>query len=134
MSVSHVLVFSLIVWKVNGPNRIKIPDNDFPAIHSTTLRLQHYYFTQNHDTDEVYELYAIVCHKGQGVGYGHYIAYVKLENQWFWCNDKETQPCSRSRVLKEKPYLLFYAKVTDASNNKTNSVVVDAITEVITVE
>ena len=80
-----------------------------------------------------YELFAVVTHKGRGADGGHYMGWVKAENQprpgearkiadteednddWFVFDDDEVSPCDTESVLKLKgggdwhmSYLNFY--------------------------
>lgn len=56
----------------------------------------------------VYELTAIVSHKGT-VNEGHYIATLKIsEDKWFRFNDSMVSELSQQQALQDEAYLLFY--------------------------
>ena len=82
------------------------------------------------DFQGVYELFAVVTHKGRDADGGHYMAWVKADQQgkaqkiadtdednedWFVFDDDEVSPCKTEDVLKLKgggdwhmSYLNFY--------------------------
>lgn len=55
----------------------------------------------------VYELYAATHHSGS-LGGGHYISYVKKNQDWFYISDSHYQKTSLSDVLGSNPYMLYY--------------------------
>ncbi|CAK7891204.1 ubiquitin carboxyl-terminal hydrolase 8 [[Candida] anglica] len=58
--------------------------------------------------NEVYELFAMVCHMGS-VNTGHYVAVVKDGNgQWFRFDDSVISLVSQEDVMNTNAYLLFY--------------------------
>jgi len=92
----------------NGPT--KIDDYiDFP------LELDLFPFTSNHIHDNMeqselnteYELFAVVEHFG-GMNSGHYICYVKREDQWHLCDDETVRLSTETQVEKCRAYILFY--------------------------
>jgi uncharacterized UBP type Zn finger protein len=49
--------------------------------------------TLHTDQKYVYDIFAIIIHKGQSANSGHYMALVRLEaNRWFLFNDETTCP------------------------------------------
>lgn len=59
-----------------------------------------------------YGLYAVVVHEGKSLGSGHYVAYVKTEEEdWWQLNDEKAVKVDVERVLGCKAYLLFYQQV-----------------------
>eukprot|EP00730_Choanoeca_flexa_P015729 TRINITY_DN7288_c0_g1_i2.p1 TRINITY_DN7288_c0_g1~~TRINITY_DN7288_c0_g1_i2.p1 ORF type:complete len:602 (+),score=104.82 TRINITY_DN7288_c0_g1_i2:54-1859(+) len=56
-----------------------------------------------------YTLFGVVTHIGT-MQQGHYIAYVKQQEQWYKCNDAVITMASRAEVLGAQAYLLFYVK------------------------
>jgi ubiquitin carboxyl-terminal hydrolase 14 len=67
----------------------------------------------------IYELFAVVTHKGRDADGGHYMGWVKAEGQgdddWYVFDDDEVSPCKTEDVLKLKgggdwhmSYLNFY--------------------------
>ena len=81
------------------------------------------------DFQGVYELFAVVTHKGRDADGGHYMGWVKSENgaedDWYVFDDDEVSPCKTEDVLKLKgggdwhmSYLNFYrAKCPDPKSN-----------------
>ena len=64
----------------------------------------------NNNSGALYDLYAVVCHRGTFQG-GHYIAYVKAVNgQWYVCDDAYVAPVSEEVVSTCQAYMLFYAQ------------------------
>ncbi|PSC74502.1 ubiquitin carboxyl-terminal hydrolase 22 [Micractinium conductrix] len=58
----------------------------------------------------LYDLYAVVCHKGSFQG-GHYIAYVKAaDGRWYLCDDAWVTAADEEAVRNCQAYLLFYAQ------------------------
>ncbi len=46
-----------------------------------------------------YEVVSIIMHSGSANS-GHYTAYVKAGNEWYYCNDETITPCSEQEVFK----------------------------------
>lgn len=63
-----------------------------------------------------YECDAFIKHSGAGLNSGHYIAYVKKAEKWWYCSDAVVYEISEEAMLKELPYayICHYAKI--ASN------------------
>ena len=82
------------------------------------------------DHDCLYGLYAVVVHQGSALG-GHYIAYVKLCNQWYYTSDTSTRSATETEVLKAEAYMLFYKRVTinDSDNLSDGEVDTEAYLE-----
>ncbi len=60
-----------------------------------------------------YELSSVVIHQGSSTKAGHYIATVKVGEQWHTFNDKSVKPSSEQAALDPQsgtPYLLFYRR------------------------
>jgi ubiquitin carboxyl-terminal hydrolase 8 len=99
-----VLVLSLKRFDENGRKRnvlVKYPLTD--------LDLSKYVcgYTPN---KYVYELIGICNHYGNTMG-GHYTSFVKLQNQWYHCNDSNIQPImNETEVVTQNAYCLFYRK------------------------
>lgn len=47
-----------------------------------------------------YELKAVLTHKGRSSSSGHYVAWIKKEDQWFKCDDDYVEAVSSDEVLK----------------------------------
>lgn len=47
-----------------------------------------------------YELKAVLTHKGRSSSSGHYVAWIKKENQWFKCDDDLVEPVSQDDILR----------------------------------
>ena len=54
-----------------------------------------------------YNLYGVVVHQG-GAGGGHYIAYTRRGNNWYYFSDSHFREVSASTVKNSQAYLLFY--------------------------
>lgn len=59
-----------------------------------------------------YELRSFIVHLGTTLGSGHYIAYRKVENQWWKCNDLQVFPVSQQDMLNalSDSYSCFYTR------------------------
>ena len=62
----------------------------------------------------VYELKAVVCHRGSSLGSGHYVADVRTTHGgWLRCDDARIDEVPQAKVLAEdaaQAYLLFYER------------------------
>lgn len=63
-----------------------------------------------------YELRAVIKHKGEDMNAGHYTAYIKGKDDWWWCDDESV---AKARVLDVnnpdkcgQAYLAFYVRKT----------------------
>lgn len=57
-----------------------------------------------------YSLYAMITHYGPFMGAGHYVAFAKLDGQWYLFDDKSVYGINESIVMKQNAYILFYKK------------------------
>ena len=60
-----------------------------------------------------YTLRAVIEHRGANAGGGHYVAYVRAQNeQWYYCNDNmRPQIVEDPRaVLQREAYMLIYER------------------------
>lgn len=63
-------------------------------------------------SDYIYELYAMILHDGRLISHGHFIAYVKDENNdWFKADDINLYHLREEVVMSSCPYVLFYKRV-----------------------
>lgn len=76
-----------------------------------TFTLPQDIFAQGSDTK--YELNGLIKHIGSSAVSGHYIAYIKIEDMWFCCNDDNITPVPVEDVLKaaKTSYVLIANKV-----------------------
>ncbi|XP_074932077.1 ubiquitin carboxyl-terminal hydrolase 42-like [Phalacrocorax aristotelis] len=59
----------------------------------------------------LYSLYAVLVHEGSSCQAGHYYCFVKGSNgQWYKVNDASVRLCDIKTVLRQRAYLLFYAR------------------------
>lgn len=59
-----------------------------------------------------YALFGVVVHSGSSMHSGHYYCYVKgATGLWYEMDDETVTQCSENVALKQRAYLLFYAKV-----------------------
>ncbi|KAL6659585.1 hypothetical protein ACP70R_003625 [Stipagrostis hirtigluma subsp. patula] len=74
--------------------------------------------------NSTYGLVAVIEHIGNGLKYGHYVAYVRGSrigshrqlssgSSWFRADDKDIKEVSLEEVLKREAYLLFYERMED---------------------
>lgn len=47
-----------------------------------------------------YELRAVLTHKGRSSASGHYVGWIKKEDQWFKCDDEFVEPVDSDEILK----------------------------------
>ena len=74
-----------------------------------TLDLQKY-ATGYKKKEFVYDLFGVCLHCGNAVN-GHYTAFIKKEEHWFFCNDNQVQRIADERhLISEHAYCLFYMK------------------------
>ena len=60
---------------------------------------------------ETYSLFGVVVHSGGSMHSGHYYCYVKgPTGHWYEMDDETVTQCGESTALKQRAYLLFYAK------------------------
>ena len=59
-----------------------------------------------------YELVAVSNHMG-GLGGGHYTAYAKRGDKWFFCNDSSISQTTADQVRTAQAYVLFYRLVKE---------------------
>ena len=63
-----------------------------------------------HYNDNEYTLYGIGNHSGS-IDFGHYYAYIKINNSWYEFNDSHVSPYSkRENNSSSQAYILFYKK------------------------
>ncbi|GMI52234.1 hypothetical protein TeGR_g11122 [Tetraparma gracilis] len=110
-SAPSVLTFHLKRFTCDRYGRIQRISKHvgFPA----ALDLSPYLTSGKGDTGgggSAYSLFAIVCHRGQSVNSGHYIAYVKRDGRWYEANDSRIRPVTEKEVLQQPAYMIFYEK------------------------
>jgi ubiquitin carboxyl-terminal hydrolase 8 len=97
LEMPDILVLQLMrfSWVDNKLNKIRTIV-DFPLV---GLTFQGYNFN----------LSAVVNHVGSPSS-GHYTAFVKLNSQWFKCNDRVTSPIDSGEIVSNDAYVLIYEK------------------------
>ncbi|RDL30436.1 Ubiquitinyl hydrolase 1 [Venustampulla echinocandica] len=112
-SLPNVLCIQLKRFKQNNGLASKIDTKvSFP------LKLEMFPFTnrarsqdskQNYELARscTYDLQSVVVHVGN-LETGHYVSYSRVGNQWFKFNDHNVTLASKSQVLNEQAFLLFY--------------------------
>ena len=70
--------------------------------------------------DRKYKLFAVIVHAGSGPNHGHYVALVRIHNQWLCFDDDVIEPVDEKQIeayfgttvetaaSTETGYLLFY--------------------------
>lgn len=61
------------------------------------------------EAELLYDLIGTVNHFGT-LQSGHYVSNVKVDENWYHCNDAHVGPTSEEAVMKSDAYLLFYAR------------------------
>ena len=67
----------------------------------------------------VFELYAVICHLGPSSMSGHFVAYIRNNNdyKWYLYNDSIVSECTRPNQYKDgMPYILFYKVLKGGPN------------------
>jgi len=64
----------------------------------------------SHQKQQMYDLFAIVEHRGKNLGSGHYISYVQKNGSWYVCDDQHVRLVSSETVRNVQAYILFYIK------------------------
>ncbi|XP_043945603.1 ubiquitin carboxyl-terminal hydrolase 42 [Protopterus annectens] len=65
----------------------------------------------------IYELYAVLVHKGTHCHSGHYYCCVKnTQGEWIRLNDSLVSPVDIRSVLNRQAYVLFYIRTTDSKS------------------
>ena len=68
--------------------------------------------TESSKSDINYDFKSAVCHYGESVNNGHYVAMVKTGNQYICCNDSLVESASSDQLL-DTAYVLVYDKVNE---------------------
>ena len=58
-----------------------------------------------------YRLYCVIVHEGRTMKSGHYIVYLRLEEQWVVCSDDRVHGVTWSHVQNQQAYILLYEQV-----------------------
>ncbi|CAB9499549.1 Inactive ubiquitin carboxyl-terminal hydrolase 17-like protein [Seminavis robusta] len=72
------------------------------------LEIGDYMSKVNKSKPPPYELVGVLVHQGSTCDSGHYLAYVRMNGQWFKCNDSEVTKVDVKTVLKQQAYILMY--------------------------
>lgn len=93
----------------SGPVSTEAPSA--PATRYTPKSGSTNHLTSNDDhSDMLYDLFAVICHKGTFQG-GHYVSYVRCSNdQWYLCDDAWISPVDKEVVRNCQAYMLFYGQ------------------------
>ena len=63
----------------------------------------------------IYDLCAVIEHKGKSVEFGHYTSTVKVcggeKEKWYQCNDDRVRLISKELQLNRNAYVLVYRRV-----------------------
>ena len=67
--------------------------------------------TRGSNAPVTYSLFGVVVHSGGSMHSGHYYCYVKgPTGHWYEMDDETVTQCGESAALKQRAYLLFYAR------------------------
>ena len=58
-----------------------------------------------------YRLVGIIRHSGPSIEFGHYIAYVLIDDSWYEANDTTMTQVSWQIVSRVQVYMLFYERI-----------------------
>ena len=70
-------------------------------------------------SNTTFELYAVICHLGPSSMSGHFVAYIRNNNdyKWYLYNDSIVTECTRPSQYKDgMPYILFYKVLKGGPN------------------
>ena len=77
--------------------------------------------TEITNDNDTYELIGVINHIGNDIKRGHYIAYIKKEQKWYECDDKDVEELKDYEKINGKkdsnPYVLLYK-----NKNKTQNI------------
>lgn len=59
------------------------------------------------DTVTEYEIFAVVTHSGM-LESGHYVTFLRLNNQWYKCDDAWILEVDEATVRASQCYMIFY--------------------------
>lgn len=97
-------------FSFQNPGRMTKVNNliDYPQ----TLDIAPYMTEGRHDGTQ-YRLFAVTCHHGTSLHYGHYTSYVLgPSGSWYSADDEDVSPVKLSTVLHDRSaYLLSYMRV-----------------------
>jgi len=62
---------------------------------------------ENEEKTYQYQLYGVISHSGNMTG-GHYVAYIKAEEKWYYTSDTHVTEVSEKRVIESEGYIMFY--------------------------
>lgn len=72
------------------------------------LEIGDYMSLANKSKPPSYELVGVLVHQGQSCDSGHYIAYVKSQDEWYKANDSQISKADVGTVLSQQAYILMY--------------------------
>jgi ubiquitin C-terminal hydrolase len=60
----------------------------------------------------LYQLYGLIVHEGKVINHGHFMAFVRDQNDvWYRADDMCVFKATTEAVMLSRPYLLFYKRV-----------------------
>lgn len=77
---------------------------DFPL----KLEIGDYMSNLNKARPPAYTLVGVLVHQGQTCASGHYLSFVKKNEEWFKCNDSEVSVVDEKTVMMQQAYILMY--------------------------
>jgi ubiquitin C-terminal hydrolase len=57
-----------------------------------------------------FSLTHLLTRTGANISNGHYVAYIKCNNEWHRTDDGHVSPCSSHEALDQNAYILFYTR------------------------
>ena len=94
-----MLVLQLVRWIVH------------PVLHKNSIQVS--YETLLRTAMGIYELRSVVVHKGHAPQAGHYVCYIRAQdNRWYLCDDNQPPQklLNTASVLCQQAYMLIYER------------------------
>lgn len=91
---------------------LEIPDN---LTITTPINIDDILSKKNNDKiNNTYQLTGIVVHIGSVLNSGHYVAYIKKDTDWYYCDDLTVSKCdiqNKIDLIKQNCTVLLYKKI-----------------------
>ena len=94
-------------------SRLYSPSN---YLNVKSIFMKYYIYLSNYfalKSENIFELYAVICHIGQSSMNGHFVAYCRnrMDKKWYLYNDGIISLCqSPNEYQKGTAYILFYQR------------------------
>lgn len=110
LNLFSIPYYLVIILNRDKGNTYKCQVN-FPEILDLSI-----FLNQKGPKDNLYNLYAVICHFGPDENSGHFFAYCRhrISNKWYLYNDSIVTECEGYNNFKGMPYILFYQKIINS--------------------